>query len=94
MAEARYAALEYRLRADQEEHSMATRDLEQQLMETGDSISALQGDLEQSRATQVGRSAEEWVGGAFFCELERTLNGTIIRMEAGLVWSAGGPLVL
>lgn len=44
---------------------MATRDLEQQLMETGDSISALQGDLEQSRATQVGRSAEEWVGGGF-----------------------------
>lgn len=53
VAEARYSALEYRLCADQEEHSMATRELERQVMEARDGIAALRGELEKSRATEV-----------------------------------------
>ena len=54
VAEARYSALEYRLRADHEEHFMATRELERQVMDAGDSITALNGELEKSRTTEVG----------------------------------------
>ena len=58
VAEARYSALEYRLRADHEEHFMATRELERQVMDAGDSITALNGELEKSRTTEVG--GQDW----------------------------------
>ena len=53
VAEARYSALEYRLRADQEEHSMATRELEGRLKEAGDSYTELWEKVEKSRVMQV-----------------------------------------
>ena len=58
VAEARYSALEYRLHADHEEHFMATRELERQVMDAGDSITALNGELEKSRTTEVG--GQDW----------------------------------